>query len=58
LRENFSQNKAGDAANPLWIGKGSIVARLTQLCGKFAAKTVEEAVRTSSNTLRKYFSEQ
>jgi hypothetical protein len=48
LQRIFSQNKAGDAANPLWIGKGNIAAHLTQLCGKSAAKTVEEAVRTCS----------
>jgi hypothetical protein len=34
----FLQNKADDAANPLWIGKGNIVAHLTQLCEKNRSK--------------------
>jgi type II secretory pathway pseudopilin PulG len=33
----------------LWLNEGNIVAPTTQLCGKIAAKTVEEAVRTCSH---------
>jgi hypothetical protein len=34
LQRIFSQNKAEDTGNPLWIAKGNLVAPTTQLCGK------------------------
>jgi hypothetical protein len=55
LQRIFSQNKAGDAANPLWIGKGNIVAHLTQLCGNiaFSSNIIRKCYITACNAVRR-----
>jgi hypothetical protein len=51
LQRIFSQNKADDAANPLWIGKDNLVAPTTQLCGNiaFSLKKSENAISQRCN---------
>jgi hypothetical protein len=54
LRKNFSQSKADDAGNTLCIAEGNLVAHLTKLSGKFAAKAREDSASTCSSQGGKY----